>query len=304
MAKAYRVRMTAVVPRRLAAAILLLAHAAPAAPPDPLLARTARAADEFQRNAARLVSTELLHQTSFARPPHGFLSIGAAALDVQPRFFRHDIVSEYTIGHLKGGGQTSMLEFRELVSMDRNSIRTPAAARRALSEDVKTGEEQIRKRILAEFTKLGLVDVATDYGTILLAFTTAAQADLTLTHAGDAFVGAEDAYRIDWVQNTGGALEFRGKRINRRPLHGSLWIRKSDGLPLRISASFEHEEPQHTLRDDATIDYAVSALDFPTPLTVTHRHFVDGQALTENLYRYEPFHLFTTDTTIHYETPK
>jgi len=288
----------------LAACSFLFADGALAGPPDPLLARTAEAADAFQRNVARLVTTEAFHQTSFRHPPHGIISVGAAALDVQPRFLIHDIVSQYTIGHLKGSGQTALLEFRELVSMDGNPIQTPAAARRALSEDVKSGEEQTRKRILAEFTKLGLIDVATDYGTILLAFTTVGQADLTLAHAGDAYVGAEEAYRIDWVQNSGGALEFRGRKVNLRPLRGSIWIRKTDGLPLRISASFEHAEPQHTLRDDATIDYVVSALGFPTPLTVAHRHFVDGQALTENLYTYEPFHLFTTDSKIRYDTVK
>jgi hypothetical protein len=47
------------------------------------------------------------------------------------------------------------------------------------------------------------------------------------------------------------------------------------------------------------VDYKVSATGFPVPATVVHRH-VDGQGLTENLYTYEPFGLFTTDTTIRY----
>jgi hypothetical protein len=38
---------------------------------------------------------------------------------------------------------------------------------------------------------------------------------------------------------------------------------------------------------------------------VVHRHFVDGVVLTENLYTYEPFHLFTADANIEYTgTPK
>ena len=37
---------------------------------------------------------------------------------------------------------------------------------------------------------------------------------------------------------------------------------------------------------------------FLTPASVVHRHLIDGQLLTENLYRYEPFKLFSADTDI------
>jgi hypothetical protein len=46
------------------------------------------------------------------------------------------------------------------------------------------------------------------------------------------------------------------------------------------------------------VDYAQSPHGFLTPVSVVHRHLVDGQLLTENLYRYEPFKLFTADTEI------
>ncbi len=154
----------------------------------------------------------------------------------------------------------------------------------------------MRRQILAEFTRLGLVDVATDYGLVLLAFTSRGLPLLEIKPAGEAFVGTEEAVKLDWAQRTGGALEFRGRKVARRPLAGSIWIRKSDGMPLRIFAWFEHEEPKHTLRDEASVDYVVSAMGFPVPATVVHRHYVDGQGLTENLYTYEPFRLFTTDT--------
>jgi hypothetical protein len=286
----------------LPAALLLMAAAARSAPPDPLLARTAKAADEFQRNAPRLVSTELLHQTSFVRPPHAVITVGAAAIQATTaRFLNHDIVSEYGFGHLKGRPPTELLEFRELQSLDGRPIQTPAAARQALSGDVNSGEDRIRKHLLEELTKLGLVDVATDYGTILLAFTTPALEALATSPATQAFIGTEEALRIDWQQDSGGALEFRGRKVARRLLEGSIWIRKSDGLPLRISATFGHDEARRTLRDDAIVDYVISELGFPTPVTVVHRHYIDGEALTENLYRYEPFRLFTTDSTIRFE---
>ena len=270
-----------------------------ATPADPLLARTISMADEFQRSAPRLITTEALHQTSFNFPPH-HLIVMSPEVEI-PRFLVHDVVSEYTIGRLKGSPATQLVEIREMVSMDGNPIQTPAAARRALSEDVQAGEERVRKHLLAEFTKLKLTDVATDYGTILLAFTSAAVADLKIEPASEGFIGTEEAICLKWMQTSGGALEFRGKKVARRLLQGELWIRKSDGNPLRITAAFEHSEPLHTLRDEASIDYVVSVLGFPTPATVSHRHFIDGQAITENLYTYQPFHAFTTDTNVRYQ---
>lgn len=270
------------------------------AQPADLLAKTTRQADEFQQKAMLAISTETLHQHSLVIPPHPFITVGTAATQLESRFLSHEIVSEYSIGRLKGSPPTDLLEFRELVSMDGNPVQTPEVARRALNEDVQAGADHIRKQILAEFTKLGLVDVATDYGLVLLAFTSRGLPLLDIKPAGEAFIGTEEAVKLDWAQRTGGALEFRGRKVARRPLAGSIWIRKSDGMPLRIFAWFEHEEPKHTLRDEASVDYVVSTMGFPVPATVVHRHYVDGQGLTENLYTYAPFRLFTTDTNIRY----
>ena len=60
------------------------------------------------------------------------------------------------------------------------------------------------------------------------------------------------------------------------------------------------------IRDEATVDYIQSAHGFLTPASVVHRHMVDGKVITENLYRYEPFKMFSADAEIKFtelETP-
>ena len=60
------------------------------------------------------------------------------------------------------------------------------------------------------------------------------------------------------------------------------------------------------IRDEATVDYVQSAHGFLTPASVVHRHLVDGKVITENLYRYEPFKMFSADAEIKFtelETP-
>jgi hypothetical protein len=289
------------MPFRVAALTLIASAAAVFGQTEPsLLDRTTREAEAFREKIRFAISRETLVQRSYMLPPHSHIAIGAAALPLRPRFILHEIVSEYSAAPLKGSGPPQLVEFRELLTNNGMPAKTPESARRALQQDVQAGDERIRRRILEEFTSLGLVDVATDYGLILLAFTREGLRDLEVTPGDEGFVGAEPARALLWRQTTGGAVEFRGRKVARRPLEGTLWIRRSDGLPLRISCRLEHPDGKHVLRDDATVDYAAGALGFLTPASVVHRHFVDGEALTENLYTYEPFRLFGAESTIQF----
>ena len=92
--------------------------------------------------------------------------------------------------------------------------------------------------MLEDFAKHGLVDIATDYGLILLAFTKRGLENMKIVPAGEEQVGVDAALVLRWKQTSaaGGELEFHGHQATRRALEGTLWVRKSDGLPLRIQA--------------------------------------------------------------------
>jgi len=274
-------------------------------PANSVASAIARHADIFQQKALLMISEETLLQRSYKLPPHPHFAIGTAAETVYAAFFLSEVVSQYSIGPVRGDKSGELLEVREIVSKDGRSIRTPEVARKALQRDISSGEVGMRKRLLQEFTALGLVDVATDYGLILLAFTTAGSKGIELKPqpVAAAWIGTDPVIAFDWQQTAGGVLEFRGRKVNRRPLHGRIWVRRSDAVPLRITASMEHDEPKHRLRDDATVEYGLSASGFVTPASVAHRHFVDEQLLTENLYTYTPFRVFTTDTVIQFTDP-
>ena len=154
--------------------------------------------------------------------------------------------------------------------------------------------------MLEDFARHGLVDVATDYGLILLTFSKRGQKDLRITPAGEEQVGADRAVVLNWGQmsDTVGMLEFMGNQATRRAMQGRLFVRKSDGLPLRVQVWNEHALNGHLIRDEGTVDYLSSAHGFLTPASVLHRHLVDSQVITENLYRYEPFKLFSADIDI------
>jgi hypothetical protein len=185
-------------------------------------------------------------------------------------------------------------------------LQTADNALRALSQGIQRGDDRTRKRMLEDFARNGLVDIATDYALILLAFTSRGQKQMEFSPLDRGYLGTDSAYAIAWKQKStqGGVLEFHGQESVHRALQGTLWVRASDGLPLRVSAWMEYtDQTNHLIRDDATVDYIMSEHGFLTPASVIHHHVVNGDIMTENLYRYEPFKLFSTSSTIKFGDP-
>lgn len=286
--------------------VALLALAAPEqnqAPPalPQILSRVAEEADVFYQNAPKALTQETLEQRALLPASRFRPRIGKAAVEApKPRMQVREIVSEYSVGTLRQSESRDLLEFRQVVSVDGRRVQSAESARHALSLGIQSQDDRLRKRMLEDFASHGLVDVATDYGLILLAFTQRGMEQMEITAAGADRVGAETAAVLSWrqVSGPGAELEFNGKRAVRRALQGKLWVRQSDGLPLRVEAWAEHADGDHKVRDEATVDYTLSSHGFLTPVSVVHRHVVDGQLITKNLYRYDPFKLFTADTEI------
>src|ERR1022692_425632 len=277
--------------------------------PD-LLSRVAEEAAILQQNAPKSLSREVLEQRALMPATRFRPRIGknATATARPPRLLVREIVSEYSVGTLKESVVQNLTEFRQVISVDGRKIQSPERARHALSLGITSPDDRIRKRMLEDFARHGLVDIATDYGIILLAFSKRGLENMNVALAGEEQVGADAAWVLNWQQTSpdAGMLEFLGNQASRLALEGRLLVRQSDGLPLRIQSWSEHDQASRKVRDEATVDYVQSAHGFLTPASVIHRHLVDGQVITENLYRYEPFKMFSADAEIKFtelETP-
>jgi hypothetical protein len=277
--------------------------------PD-LLSRVAEEAAMLQQNAPKSLTREVLEQRALMPATRFRPRIGknATAVLPPPRLLVREIVSEYSVGTLKESVVQNLTELRQVISVDGRKIQSPERARHALSLGITSPDDRIRKRMLEDFARHGLVDVATDYGIILLAFSKRGLENMSVALAGEEQVGADAAWVLNWQQTSpeAGMLEFLGKQTSRIALQGRLLVRQSDGLPLRIQSWSENTQATRTVRDEATVDYVQSAHGFLTPASVIHRHMVDGQVITENLYRYDPFKLFSADAEIKFtelETP-
>ena len=281
-------------------ALLALAIAQDPAPPNSLSALLSRVAEEAEilgQNAPKSLTQETLEQRSLMPPTRFRPRIGKGAMEPQkPRLVVREMVSEYSVGTLKESDSNNLVEFRQVISVDGRKVQSEEKARHSLSIGMKSPDDRIRKRMLEDLARHGFVDLATGYGIILLAFNKRFQENLDTALTGETQVGADAVWVIGWKQRDpdAGVLEFRGNLASRHTMHGTLLVRKSDGLPVRIQAITEHDK----IRDDATVDYVQSAHGFLTPASVVFHHVVDGQLLTENHYRYEPFKMFAADAEI------
>jgi hypothetical protein len=271
--------------------------------PSQALARTSEEAAVFQENLPKTIAQETLTQKAVL-PPSRLVTFGPRGNVAPPklRIVTHEVISEYSVGHLKNSDSQNLFEFRQVVSLDGKPVRSVESARRELSIGVRSQDDSVRKRMLQDYAKFGLVDVATDYGLILLAFTKRGLETMQVKPAGEARIGADAAFILEWKQDTSdaGELEFHGRQVVRQPLQGTLSVRASDGLPLRIQAWAEYEQSKRKIRDEATVEYAMSSHGFLMPASVAHRHMVDGQTITENLYRYDAFRLFSSDSELRF----
>ena len=274
--------------------------------PPAISPRLAEEAEVLAQNAARIITEETLEQRSLMPPTRFRPRAGSAAERATgPRFRVRQVVSEFSFGALRSSHD--LIEFRQVLSVDGEPQQSADSALHALSQGIQQADDRTRKRMLEQFARSGLVDIATDYALILLAFTDRGQKQVDFSPSASAYIGPDLAVSFRWKQKSsqGGVTEFHGGQSAHRALQGALWLRASDGLPLRVNAWMEYtDQASHLIRDDATVDYLMSEHGFLTPASVIHRHAVNGAVITENLYRYQPFKFFSTSSTITFGSPK
>ena len=257
----------------LAAAILLYAQVTQPALAD-LLSRVAEEAEMLQQNAPKALTQETLEQRTLMPATRFRPRIGrkATATVDPPRLVVRQIVSEYSVGTIKDSTAHNLTELRQPITVDGRKVQSPASARHALSLGVTSPDDRVRKRMLEDFARHGLVDIATDYGIFLLAFSKRGLQNMAVSFGGEEPVGTDAAWVLNWRQTSpdGGVLEFLGNEASRHALQGRLLVRQSDGLPLRIQSWSQYPQESHTIRDEATVDY------IPVRPRIPHARFRDS----------------------------
>jgi hypothetical protein len=257
-----------------------------------LVKRLGDEAAAFQKVAPQLVGRETLHQRALAAPRFK-VRVGDAAKQAQAADWKeHEIVSEYAFALL---GQ-QIHELRQVTSVDGKRVAGETQAQDALAKLITGNDDQRKRRALEQLEKYGLRGGATDFGQILLLFSRGNIERYEITAVGPRLMGtvATQVFRYQQLDGPQALTIFRAAATQRLSVQGEIWVREADGLPVRITmtATDSSGDKDKPLREEATVDYAMSAFGTLLPVETTHRELRGGEEVAENKFSYRDFHRF------------
>jgi hypothetical protein len=260
-----------------------------------LAERLADEAEAFQKIAPELVGRETLHQRVLTTPPRLKMRVGDAAKQPGVATWKeHEIVSEY--GFTLLGGR-EIHELRQVTSVDGRQLAGERQAQDALAKLVTGNDDQRKRRALQQLEKYGSQGGATDFGQILLLFSRGNLERYEFTSIGPRLLGtvATQVFRYQQLDGPRALTVFREDteaKTQRLSVQGEIWVRESDGLPVRITMTAIDDSTDQTLREEATVNYAMSEFGTLLPVETTHRELRSGQEAAENQFTYRNFHRF------------
>ncbi len=287
--------------------VLLALMAALAAPPvqspdavAAVLRRVSEEAEAFARLAPEVISEEVCRQKAARskRSLHFRLKPGPRPTP-EPAYDVREITSEYGFAMLKESGG-SLHEFRRIISVDGRPVESAPQARKKLTYALKDANDRERRRLLREFEEKGLEGAAADFGQSILLFTRRRLEDYDFAAVGRENVGP-DATLVLAFKQRGGSQAFTifdRNQMVRQQLEGRLWVREADGRPLRLELRTIRRYGASTVRDLATVDYAMSAHGALMPVSALYRQHLDQQLVVENKFEYGPFRRFSASAEI------
>jgi hypothetical protein len=264
---------------------------------DPQFVRLAEEAEAFAAALPNLIGEERLRQRALPeRRPR--LRIGERAQRVElPPMIEREVRSEiaYATFHNGPDAPPSIHELRRVVSVDGKTIEKTEAARRALVLDARSPDDTVKRRLLADLEKHLISGASLDFSLTLLLFRGRALENYDFEPVVRQAIGEEMCQMWAFRQKTGdaGFTRFAGKRVERQPISGMIWLREKDGLPLRVRLRAEHEG----VADDATTDYRPTPRGL-LPARVEHRRLAGVIVLAENVFEYPEFRRFSTESGI------
>lgn len=261
-----------------------------------LVKRLSEEAEAFQKIAPMLIGRETLHQRTLA-PPRFKMRVGDAAKQPQAANWKeHEIASEYAFALL---GQ-QIHELRQVISVDGKRVAGETQAQDALAKMVTGNDDERKKRALQQLEKYGLRGGATDFGQILLLFSRGMIERYEFTAAGTRLMGtvAAQVFRYQQLDGPQALTVFRGNSgagsaaAQRLSVQGEIWVREEDGLPMRITMTATDNSTDKSLREEAMVDYAMSAFGTLLPVEAMQRELRAGEEVAENKFSYRDFHRF------------
>jgi len=259
-----------------------------------LVQRLSREADAFRKIAPDLVGQETLFQRAETPPKGGFrIRVGAAAQKPRkPVWQERRILSEYSFGVFAGEGG-ALHELRRVTAVDGRAVQDPKKAQQDLAAIVTASDDKRKKELLEQFEKYGLVGAVTDFGQLLLLFNSRDILHYEFTYRrlenqGGARLLVFGYQQIDGPEGLTIIDARRGEQTHNTRIAGEVWVSENTFLPVRITL----QAGQGEIREEASVDYAMSAYGALVPFWTEQREMQGGKVVAENKFSYTDFHKF------------
>jgi hypothetical protein len=265
---------------------------------DTLVEATASAAAIFARSAPGIVARERLEQ----RGRRGFVQIleqqvkkqaDDVTVKLPPKFRTHIVISDYALGQI--GATRAIHELRSILTIDGRTISPADEARHALAIGIQSEDDELKHRLLENFERNRLEGAVTDFGQLILLFTAAARPHYTFTMGHERRLNGVPMIALDYTQTSGatGLTVFHEHTMNVRSMHGEIWLRAEDLLPLRIIMDAETPVTGTLrVRDNAVVDYTPTAFGL-APAHIRHMQYLGPDLLVENDLQYSGYQRLT-----------
>jgi hypothetical protein len=253
-----------------------------------VMARLAREADVFERNAHRFTGLETLRQvqpagTRFGEGPRGIITRLPEAV--------HEIVSEYGyISSDEPGG--SLKEVRLVLTIDGLKWKTGKKDLNDLAGRIGARDAKNPARSLQSYEDYGLRGFLSDAGQVILLFSRGGTEKYEFSFdrtESDTTQGASYVYRYQQLDGGQALTIYGGKEPIRQKLHGEIWARITDQVPFRITIDSTHQMNESDVRDVTAVDYEISRWGILLPSRINHRQFVDKQLFVTDDFTYSEF---------------
>jgi hypothetical protein len=279
-----------------------------------MTARVSEEAEAFQRLAPDVLGEETLHQRSMKPPGRFHPRIGSAATaPPKPEWQERTIVSEYGFtafsGETKTPDSSSLHEIRQVTSVDGKKIEDTKKAQAALAKAITANDDGRKKALLKQFEKYGLVGAVTDYGQALLLFTRRNMERYEFTTKTASSLNGQAVrvfgYRqIDGPETVTLIEEKNNDQVNHLRIEGELWVRSDNFVPVRIVMVATQGVEPNRVKEEASIDYAMSPYGALLPLKTDHRETRGGKITAENQFNYADFKKFGSSSDIKFDADK
>jgi hypothetical protein len=274
-----------------------------------LIASLSREANAFRKIAPDVVGQETLFQRAMKPPKGGFhIRVGASAQKPpEPVWQERRIVSEYSFAAFAGEGG-ALHELRRVTAVDGRTVQDSKKAQEELVAIITSPGDKRKRELLEQFEKYGLVGAVTDFGQLLLLFSSGDVTHYEFTYRRTEMQGIARLLVFGYQQIDGpeGLTVITPQRDHARGgetaqtmrISGEVWVRENNFIPVRITLAIEKDQ----IREEASVDYSMSPYGALLPFWTEHRELRGGKVVMENKFSYTDFHKFDAASQINFGT--